>query len=371
MPRSGIREVMDRSRTLVGCIHLEVGEPSFPTPSHVVEAAVQALREGATKYAPNAGLAVLRESIVDKVRARNAIEANVDQVIVTVGGVQGLYSALQSVTEPGDHVLLPDPGWPNYMMIAHLLHLQQDRYQLRRENGFLPTVEDLEARVTPRTRAIVLNTPSNPLGTILPAPLLKDVCEFAGRHDLYVVSDEVYDELTFEPGFASAAAAGDPDRIITCFSFSKTYAMTGWRVGYLVAPVPLAPVLQKLQEPLVSCVNTAAQVAADAALRGPQNAVATMVAAYRHRRDALVDALGSSGVEHWRPSGAFYTWARLTGYRGTAVEFALRLLEEQNVAVAPGTAFGPSGEGWIRLSLATDEALLLEGAARIVALLEK
>ena len=365
MSRSGIREVMDLAWQTPGCIRLEVGEPNFPTPPHIVQAAVDALHSGWTKYVQNAGIPELREELAAKVLHRNAIETTPDHIAVTNGAVEALYIALIALTEPGDAVLLPDPGWPNYEMMAHLLHLDARRYPLRAECGFLPALDDLEAVVTPRTRAIVVNSPSNPLGTVIPAALLAEIGDFAGRHDLAVISDEAYDEITFTGTAPSMAAVADPDRVVTCFSFSKTYAMTGWRVGYLVAPPELAPVLQKLQEPIIACVNAASQRAAIAALGGPQDVVAEMADAYRRRRDALLPVLERHGIAHVRPDGAFYFWASIGGYPGTSRELSRRLLAERGVAVAPGSAFGPSGEGWVRLSLATDEPLLLEGAERL------
>jgi aspartate/methionine/tyrosine aminotransferase len=356
---------MDLAWKIPGCIRLEVGEPNFPTPAHIVEAAIEALRSGRTKYAPNTGISELREAITTKVHTSNHFEATVDQVTVTAGAVQGLFCTLLALVEPGDRVLLPDPGWPNYSMMAHLLHLGQDYYVLRAENEFLPDLDELERAVTPRTRAIIINSPSNPLGTIIPAEILRGICEFAARHDLYVISDEAYEHVIFEPGFVSPAALGDANRVVSIYSFSKSYAMTGWRVGYVVAPKILSPIIQKLQEPQVSCVNTPSQVAATAALQGPQDVVAEMTATYLHRRNALAKVLAEHEIKHVRPAGAFYAWVSLGDIESPTREFSRRLLLERGVAVAPGDAFGPSGEGWIRLSLATDGKLILEGAARL------
>lgn len=366
MSRSGIREVMDLAWQTPGCIHLEVGQPDFPTPPHVVEAAVEALRGGWTKYVQNAGVPELREELAVKVSDRNGIQTVPENIVVTNGAVEAIYIALIAIAEPGDAVLIPDPGWPNYEMMAHLLHLDARPYSLRAEQNFLPAIEDLEAAVTPRTRALVLNSPSNPLGTVLPAALLADIAAFADRHDLIIISDEAYDEITFSGQAPSIAAVGDPDRVISCFSFSKTFAMTGWRVGYLVAPPQLSEVLQKLQEPIIACVNAASQQAAIAALRGPRDLVGEMVAAYRRRRDLLLAQLDQDEVAYVRPDGAFYAWVSLAGYPGSSRELSRRLLAERGVALAPGSAFGASGEGWVRLSLATEEASLLEGAKRLV-----
>ena len=363
--------MMDLAWQTPGCIRLEVGEPNFPTPAHIVEAAIEALRSGRTKYVPNAGIIELREAIATKIHSSNHFEATVDQVTVTVGAVQGLFSTLLALAEPGDRILLPDPGWPNYSMMAHLLHLGQDYYVLRAQNEFLPDPDELERAITPRTRAIIVNSPSNPLGTIIPADILRRICELAARHDLCVISDEAYEHIVFEAGFESSAALDDVSCVVSIFTFSKSYAMTGWRVGYVVAPKLLSPIIQKLQEPQISCVNAPAQFAATAALQGPQDVVADMRATYLSRRNALTKVLDEHEIKHVQPAGAFYTWVSLGDIPLASGEFARRLLLERGVAVAPGDAFGPSGEGWVRLSLAADSELILEGAGRLADFLKQ
>jgi aspartate aminotransferase len=212
---------------------------------------------------------------------------------------------------------------------------------------------------------LILNSPSNPLGTIIPADRLAKILAFAAERDLWVISDECYDAITFDDTWASTAAVGEQDRVVTVGTFSKTYAMTGLRVGYAVVPRVLAPVLAKLQEPIVACVNATAQRGALAALTGPQDAVEQMRLAYAERRDALAALFDRLGVRYLKPSGAFYMWVEIAGRADDAHTFAMELLRERGVAVAPGTAFGASGEGWIRLSLATDLDSLLEGARRL------
>jgi aspartate aminotransferase len=367
MPVSRIREIMELAWEDPEVIHLEVGEPDFPTPEHVVEAAHEAARSGLTRYAPNAGLPELREALADKVTRRNGYEARPDQVVVTQGGIQALYLVLLALLEPGDEVLLPDPAWPNFRMIAHLLGARVLPYPLVSEGDFLPRLEDLERLVTPRTRAILVNTPSNPLGTVVPRELVEPLLEFARRRDLWYISDEVYDEVVFDDAFVSAGAVADPgDRLVSIYSFSKVYAMTGWRVGYLVAPPDLAKLLTGMQEPIVSCVNTPAQLAALAAVTGPQDVVREMRESYRERRDELLEILERGNLPSSQPSGAFYVWTDVSAANVPSMEFARSLIEREHVAVAPGSAFGDLGEGYVRLSLASSRQDLLEGTSRLV-----
>jgi aspartate aminotransferase len=367
MPVSRIREIMELAWEDPEVIHLEVGEPDFPTPEHVVEAAHEAARSGLTRYAPNAGLPELREALADKVTRRNGYEASPDQVVVTQGGIQALYLVLLALLEPGDEVLLPDPAWPNFRMIAHLLGARVLPYPLVSEGDFLPRLEDLERLVTPRTRAILVNTPSNPLGTVVPRELVEPLLEFARRRDLWYISDEVYDEVVFDDAFVSAGAVADPgDRLVSIYSFSKVYAMTGWRVGYLVAPPDLAKLLTGMQEPIVSCVNTPAQLAALAAVTGPQDVVREMRESYQERRDELLEILERGNLPSSQPSGAFYVWTDVSAANLPSMEFARSLIEREHVAVAPGSAFGDLGEGYVRLSLASSRQDLLEGTSRLV-----
>jgi aspartate aminotransferase len=369
MPRSGIRRIMDLAWSLgQPVIGLHVGEPSFPTPDHVRKAAADALDRGETRYVPNAGITPLRNAISDKLARHNRIGASPDQVIVTAGGVQALHVALSATVQSGDEVLIPDPGWPNFAMAVQLLQAIPIRYRLRPEHSFLPDVAELDRLVTARTRAIMVNSPSNPLGAVLDADLATRLCRLADAHDLWLISDECYDAITFDVPHFSPAVYDRQDRVISCFSFSKTYAMTGLRVGYLVAPEAVAATAAKMQEPLIACVNAPAQYAALAALEGPQEVVEEMRRTYQQRRDAAARMLRDSDMGFLMPDGAFYLWIDVRDKsQGDVEEWALRLLREQRVAVAPGTTFGPSGQGWARLSLATKTDDLLEGLRRIAA----
>lgn len=365
MPRSGIREIMDAASGRADVIRLVAGEPDFPTPAHIVEAAHAAATEGHTGYVASAGIPQLREALATKVRERNGYTVAPEQVIVSQGAVEGIYVTLLALTRAGDEVLMPDPAWPNFLMMARLLNLSAVTYPLTEDAAFVPTVETLEPLVTEQTRLIVLNSPSNPLGSIIDRARMTELLAFAARHGLWTLSDECYDEITFDASFVSPASIA-PDRVVSVYSFSKTYAMTGWRIGYAVAPAELAPTLAKCQEPLLSCVNTPTQFAALAAINGPQEVVAAMRDAYRVRRDRALAVIEGSPLHALTPRGAFYLWVDVRSTGLASREVAWRLLDERSVAVAPGTAFGGGGEGFVRVSLASSEEHLTEGLRRLV-----
>ncbi len=366
LPRSGIREIFELALRVPDAIHLEVGEPSFPTPGHVCEAAAAAAREGHTKYTPNAGIPELREVLARKVRDRNGIDAEADRVIVTPGAVAGLFSTLEATVDPGDEVLMGDPSWPNYGLMVRLLGATPRYFPLRPEAGMVPEAEIIERHVGARTRVLVLNSPGNPTGATTPRDVLVELLELAREHDLWVLSDEVYDEMWFEEPPQSAAPLDVDGRVVTFFSFSKTYAMTGWRVGYLVAPPGLVEHVVKAQEPITSCVNAPAQHAAIAAVTGPQDCVAEMRSAYRSHRDLACRLLDEGGVPYVRPSGAFYLMVDVSASGLDGGAFARRLVLERGVAVVPGITFGPGSGSFVRVSLASARGDLTEGLARLV-----
>jgi aspartate/methionine/tyrosine aminotransferase len=369
IPRSGIREITDAAWQMPDAIVLAVGEPNFPTPPHVVAAADAAARAGRTGYVSNAGIPELREALAAKIRSRNGYDVTPAEVVVTNGGVEGIFAALAAVLDPGDGILIPDPGWPNFAMMARMLRARILAYPLVPENDFLPDVAGLERLCDAGTKVLLLNSPSNPLGAVIDRDRMREIAAFAESRNLWIVSDECYDETVFDDRFVSAAAVADPERTIAIFTFSKTYAMTGWRVGYTAAPPRAIAQIAKLQEPLISCVNAPAQYAALAALTGPQDVVGEMNRAYRERRDVVCRRLAAANVPALRPSGAFYVWADVRASGIPSRDFAFALLREQGVAVAPGTAFGPNGEGFVRISLATEPAALYEGIDRIIAAL--
>ena len=312
MPRSGIREIMDLAQR-PGVIHLEIGQPDFPTPAHIVAAANHAAERGHIGYTANAGLPELCEALAAKLHQDNGVRVATEQVIVTIGAMGALYGSLLSVLEPGDQLLVPDPGYPNYRMTAELCGAESVPYPLPAADGYQPDLDALAAAISPRTKAIVVGSPSNPTGTVIHRDRLQGIVELAERHDLYLVSDECYEKIVFDGRHVSPASLGAADRCFTAGSFSKSYAMTGWRVGYVACPKPIVPLLVKLQEATVSCAPVLSQHAALAALAGPQECVAGMVKAYRERRDLACELLMSAGLctvdrvrraEHRRLAGA-------------------------------------------------------------------
>ena len=363
-PHSGIREMADLARLVPDVLNLGIGDPSFNTPPHIIEAVTQAASDGFTKYTPSGGLMTLRDALAAKVRARNGLDVTEEQVVVTTGGCGGLFTSMLVLLDPGDEILLPDPGWAAYPPMAHMLKAKPVFYPLDPHRGWTPDLDALESCISNRSKVIVLTSPVNPTGGVFDAKILTDVLEFARRKDLWVISDECYDEIVFDGEHVSAATVGDPDRILTVFSFSKTYAMTGWRLGYVVAPLGVAAELAKAQEPVVGNASSISQKAGEAALAGPQSCVGEMRDAYRERRDLAASLLDAAGVGYFRPSGAFYLMVDISP-SGDALSFARKLLQDDQVSVVPGSAFGPRGEGWVRVSLCVEGGVLREGVTRL------
>jgi aspartate aminotransferase len=364
VPGSGIREIVNLVVERGGdVLRLEIGEPDFSAPDHVIEAAYRAARAGA-RYTQSAGMLGLREAISAKLERVNRLWCPPERVIVCQGAVQGCSAVLAALLEPGEEVLIPDPAWPNYQLLTLLHGAVPVRYPTRPQQGFLPDLDELQRLVGPRARVLVVNSPANPSGAVYPAGLVAGLLELAARHDLVVLADEVYDQLLFEGSRADAARL-DPERVVGLYSFSKTYAMTGWRVGYVAAPAWLAPTLWTVQEPLVSCVSAVSQAAALAALEGPQDCVGEMREAYRRRRDLVVALLGQAGIGVVPPHGAFYLMVPFAP--GVDGRRAALDLVDHGVAVAPGSAFGEVATDHARISLASGEEVLREAIGRLVA----
>lgn len=367
VPESGIRRIHEVALTLEDVISLAVGEPDLPVAPHVLRAASEAWLEDDTRYTANGGIPPLRAAVAAKLRRDNAMDVGADQVWITPGATEALYLALGLVLAPGDEVLIPDPGYTTFTMAPRMQFAAPVPYRLAAERDFLPSIGELDALVTPRTRAIILNSPSNPLGVVFPEDVIHDLVAFAQRHDLWIISDEVYEAFTYGRPHVSPASI-DPTRVLTVQSFSKTYALTGGRVGYLVTPPGPGGMLRNFQEALISCVNTPAQRAALAALEGPQEAVAAASVHYRGNLLAATALLDERGIGYREPDGAFYLWVDVSSAsRGDVTAWAEELLRERRVAVAPGSAFGREGEGWIRVCAAATREDLLEGLRRLPA----
>ena len=365
IPASGIRRITELAWSTPGAIVLSVGEPDLPTAQHILRAAVDTLVRDDTRYTPNGGIAALRAAIAAHLTS-DGVSIDPEQVWVTAGGAQALHLGLSLTVTAGDEVLVPDPGYPPFSMASHLLQAVPVPYRLRAEDGFRPDPDAVEAAITPRTRVLLLNSPSNPLGTTLPAELLERLVDLARRHDLWVLSDECYEAFTYDVPHVPAARFDTDGRVLTLHTFSKTHAMTGMRVGALVVPRSAVPVMAAVQESIVSCVNTSAQHAALAALTGPQSDVAEAARTYRAHRDLAAAVLDEQGVPYLPATGGLYLWADVSRLCGDDVAaWAEDLVLTAGVAVAPGSAFGRGGEGWIRISLTATADDLTTGLSRL------
>ncbi len=344
-------------------VHLEIGEPDGATPPHVVEAAVRALHDGHTRYVNPAGLPALRDAIAASLAWRG-VRASAESVVVVPGAKPMVFYALLAVLEAGDEVLVPDPGFPIYPSVVRFAGAVPVRYPVDALEGGAVDVERLAALIGPRTRALVVNLPGNPTGGVASTNALQAIAELALRHDLTVISDEVYGRIRYDGRADSIAALpGMLERTVIVDSFSKSYAMTGWRLGFGVLPAPLVERVTTLVVNGTSCTPPFVQLAGLAALTGPQDAVTAAVARLERRRDWLVDGLnGLPGVRCPRPDGAFYAFPDVRQVEERAGlstrQLAARLLEEHGVAVLPGTDFGPGGAGHLRLSFAVSPANL-------------
>ncbi|GAC1523653.1 MAG: pyridoxal phosphate-dependent aminotransferase [Chloroflexota bacterium] len=353
-------EVLARARALErqgrDIIHLEIGEPDYDTPRNVVDAGIQALRDGATHYTPSAGIEPLREAIARDQSTRKGIHAEPDNVVVVPGGKPIMFFIMLALLDEGDDVIYPNPGFPIYESMINFVGARaipigfvEDGDRLRWD------VETLLDSVSDRTKLIVVNTPSNPVGCSIPTEDLEKIAESAVRHDALVLSDEIYSRILYEGRFVSLATfPGMEERTCILDGFSKTYAMTGWRLGFGVMPAWLAPYIARLVTNCTSCTASFTQIAGVEALEGPQDDVDTMVAEFRRRRRLIVDGLNSiEGVRCTVPDGAFYAFPNITGTGMSSREAADYLLQDAGIAVLSGTAFGANGEGYLRLSYAT------------------
>ena len=354
---SGIRKMFEAAPP--NAINLGLGEPDFEPPKVVIDALCAAVQDGMNHYGPSAGLPPLREKIAERYRERDP-ETTRENVIVTGSGSEGLMAVALTLYNPGDEVLVPNPGFVLYPPHAKLCGAVPVPYDLVERRGFQPDFDQLERLVTPKTRAIVVNSPSNPTGSLFPRATVERVISFAEEHDLTIVSDEVYEEMVYDGTFQSFW--GRTDRAVIVNSFSKTLAMTGWRIGFLVAPRPLAVEINKLHYHMMACPSTPAQAAVLAGLENGGTEVHKMVAEFRARRELISKGLAKiPGVSVVRPAGAFYAFPKIA-WPGSAQEIAGTLLQH-GLITTPGDAFGSLGAGHLRLSFAASRANLRKGLA--------
>ncbi|MGB9111261.1 MAG: pyridoxal phosphate-dependent aminotransferase [Acidimicrobiales bacterium] len=335
-------------------VHLEIGEPDFPTPQHIVDAAIAALRDGFTHYVPAPGMPAVRESVSAFLERTGRLRAPADRIVITPGAKPVMFYTILSLCDEGDEVLVPDPGFPMYASITAFTGAVPVSVPLREENGFNIDIEELEHLITPRTKLLILSSPHNPCGSALSPAECEAIAAIALRHDLVVLSDEVYWAIRYEGEHASVLDVdGMADRTVLLDGWSKTFAMTGWRLGFGVLPPPLVEPVTRLIVNSVSCTAAFSQVAAKAALEGPWTPIEEMVEEFRRRRSVIVDGLNKiPGISCAQPSGAFYVFPNVRDLGVPASDLQHRLLSEAGVACLTGTSFGPWGEGYLRFSYA-------------------
>ena len=370
---SGIRKFFDIVSEMPDAISLGVGEPDFDTPWNVREEGIYALEKGRTFYTSNAGLKELREEICNYLaRKMNLHYDPMKEVLITVGGSEAIDVALRCMCDPGDEVLIPQPSYVSYLPCAIMADAKPVIIELKEENEFKLTRKELEESITDKTKILVLPFPNNPTGGIMTKEELEELVPVIIEHDLYVISDEIYAELTYKGRHVSIASLpGMHDRTVTINGFSKAFAMTGWRLGYAIAPKMIMDQMIKLHQFAIMCAPTNSQFAAVEALKNCDDEVAKMVEAYDQRRRFLIDALRGMGLECFEPFGAFYVFPSIKKFGLSSDEFASRLLREEKLAVVPGTAFGDCGEGFLRISYAYSLTDLKKGLERLQRFINK
>lgn len=369
LPKSGIREFFDIVSTRKNVISLAIGEPDFDTPWHIREASMFSMEQGLSHYTGNAGLMSLRQAIAAYVQANfGGIYDPAHEVLVTVGASEGLDISLRAILNPGDEVLYHEPCFVSYGPEIAMAHGVPVPVETRVEDNFRLSVEALEAKVTPRTKALMVNFPNNPTGAVLEKEDVYAIADFAKRHDLIIISDEIYAELTWggKKHVSFASVPGIKDRLILHHGYSKAWAMTGFRMAYVCAPAWMMDTILKIHQYAIMCASTPSQYAALEAMRQPAEDMAPMLRAYEQRRNFLHASFTEAGIPMHNPAGAFYAFPQIGKFGLSARDFAVRLLDAENVAVVPGTAFGACGEGFVRCSYATGMEQLKEAVKRIV-----
>ena len=371
--RSSIRVFLEKQNKIAeSCgdmISFTIGEPDFLTPPNIVEAAKKALTEGKVKYAPNAGLLELREAVSRDLFRTHGVHYDPEkEIVITPSGMETLRLAAMAILDDDDEMIVNDPCWANHPNHSKMAHGKPVMVPVHEKNNFFYDLEELETYLTPKTKAILLNTPNNPTGAVMSQEELCGFCDFCKKHDLIVISDEVYYNIIFDGlKFCSPAMVeGMKERVLISQSFSKTYAMTGWRLAFAAGPADIMEAMGRLNENSISCVNTFVQWAGIEALEGTREHIDAMVTEFQNRRDIIYEGINAiDGLSCVKPRGAFYAFVNIQGTGLSSEEFATRLLEEKHVGLVPGTGFGASGEGFVRISYATSTENIREGIRRI------
>lgn len=366
-PRSVIREMFAMQTGLTDVVSFALGEPDFTSPKHIIDATVASFQRGETHYTPNAGIPALREAVARSYQERG-LNYKPEEILIGSGAISVLCLACTAILDIGDEVLLPDPGWANYSGLIMQVGAVPVPVRVKEANGFMYDLEDLRAAITPKTKMILINSPSNPTGGVASAENLRQIADLAKEKDLYVLTDEIYHELLWsdEPYTSIASFPGMKERTLIVDGFSKKYAMTGFRLGYGAGPEEVIATMTKLLENVLSSVNEGIQWGGVAALTGDQSPVEEMKEQYRRRRQIIVEGLNAiDRISCLAPMGAFYAFPNISQTGLSSRDFAIRLLKEKHTVVVPGTGFGEGGEGFVRISYATSEENIREGLKRI------
>ena len=372
MAPSGIRKVNEKALAMERAgervLHFEIGRPDFDTPEYIKKAADQALAQGKVHYTSNFGMMELRQAIADKLKRENHIDYKASEVLVTVGLSEAVFAVLATLLDEGDEILVPDPVWLNYINVPNLLGARAVTYSLKEENGYQMDFAEIRAKITPRTRAVVIVTPNNPTGGVLEEDVLKELASIVQEHDLMVIADEIYERLVYDgcKHVSIASLPGMKERTFTMNGMSKAYAMDGWRLGYVAAPEEYITAMNKFHQHNTTCAPSFVQAAAIAALTQEGDEVKEMVKEYQRRRDYAVKAINDiDGIHCLCPKGAFYIFINCKELGKTSAELSQYFLEEAKIALVPGDVFGPGGEGYLRMSFAASYESTVEGCGRL------
>ena len=379
VPFSGIRKIMEKGVQLekqgVKVIHLEIGRPDFDTPVNIKEAAKRCLDEGKVFYTSNYGIPELRKAITEKLAKENGVSYDPDkEVIVTVGLSEAIFDVLTSLLDEGDEILVPDPVWLNYIHVPRMVGAVPVTYNLLEKNNYQLDIEEIERKITSKTKMIAIITPNNPTGGVLSRDVLEKLAAIAIKHNLIVLSDEIYEKIIYDGNkhYSIASFPGMKERTVTLNGFSKAYSMTGWRLGYMAAPAAIIDPSVRMHQYVTTCALSFGQYAAIEALKNSDNSVSGMVTEYQRRRDYVVQAINAiDRLSCKKPGGAFYVFVNVKELNRTAEEVAEYLLQDAGVTLVPGTSFGDNGAGYLRLSYANSYENLVEACERIKRSIQK